>query len=232
MASGVRPRDRTNTRLTCGGSCRKRILPSLSPTRALVLSTFARWLTRPSFAGSRKQVAKAQNIALSSHKGSVAKTTLTVSIANALARPAQKVLIVDADPQRNALALHLPEPETDKLPEESSEQNGEDMLRSALRRVRHRSVLALPRRLAGLTLPAERHDDRARAPREATLGDASSSQRSRRGVVIDSLHGAALRGASSARRAAGCRVRQRTGRDARYFHYGGDSTAGPVAEHR
>jgi chromosome partitioning protein len=44
-------------------------------------------------------------IALANHKGGVCKTTLTLSIADALAREGMSVLVVDMDPQANATRL-------------------------------------------------------------------------------------------------------------------------------
>jgi cellulose biosynthesis protein BcsQ len=42
-----------------------------------------------------------KKIALFNHKGGVGKTTLTVNIADALAKSDKRVLLVDADPQCN-----------------------------------------------------------------------------------------------------------------------------------
>jgi chromosome partitioning protein len=49
--------------------------------------------------------AVAKVIAFANHKGGVAKTTITTSVADALARDGYEVLVVDMDPQANATKL-------------------------------------------------------------------------------------------------------------------------------
>lgn len=50
-------------------------------------------------------------IALFNHKGGVGKTTLTINLANALAKAGKIVLLVVADPQCNLTSLYLDEAE-------------------------------------------------------------------------------------------------------------------------
>ena len=47
----------------------------------------------------------AKTISFANHKGGVAKTTLAVSVSDALARAGYDVLLVDLDPQSNATQL-------------------------------------------------------------------------------------------------------------------------------
>ena len=48
-----------------------------------------------------------KKIALFNHKGGVGKSTLTINIANALAKMGKTVLLVDADPQCNLTSFYL-----------------------------------------------------------------------------------------------------------------------------
>lgn len=66
-----------------------------------------------------------RKLALFNHKGGVGKTTLTISIADALGELGKRVLIVDADPQCNVTAFYLDEKELDEVLGESAEEEGE-----------------------------------------------------------------------------------------------------------
>lgn len=63
-------------------------------------------------------------IALFNHKGGVGKTTLTVNIADALARAGKTVLLVDADPQCNLTSFYLEESALEGLLSDSDGGNG------------------------------------------------------------------------------------------------------------
>jgi cellulose biosynthesis protein BcsQ len=58
-------------------------------------------------------------IALFNHKGGVGKTTLTVNIANAIAKAGKTVLLVDADPQCNLTSFYVEEADLEKILEAS-----------------------------------------------------------------------------------------------------------------
>ena len=55
-------------------------------------------------------------ISIANHKGGVAKTTLTVNLADAMVREGLDVLVVDLDPQANATALLYSAEETPGIP--------------------------------------------------------------------------------------------------------------------
>lgn len=56
-----------------------------------------------------------KKIALFNNKGGVGKTTITVNLANALAKQGQRVLMIDADPQCNLSAFCIEEDELDDI---------------------------------------------------------------------------------------------------------------------
>lgn len=61
----------------------------------------------------------AKSIALFNHKGGVGKTTLTVNLARACGQLGVTTLVADCDPQCNATAFYLTEPQVDQLLDES-----------------------------------------------------------------------------------------------------------------
>jgi cellulose biosynthesis protein BcsQ len=76
-----------------------------------------------------------KKIALFNHKGGVGKTTLTVNIADALAKSGKRVLLVDADPQCNLTAFYLKESDLEKLLEDSDDNGAGKTLWSAVKPV-------------------------------------------------------------------------------------------------
>jgi hypothetical protein len=56
-----------------------------------------------------------KKLALFNHKGGIGRTTLTVNIADALARAGKTVLVVDADPQCSITSFYLEEPDLERL---------------------------------------------------------------------------------------------------------------------
>lgn len=76
-----------------------------------------------------------KKIALFNHKGGVGKTTLTVNIANAIAKMNKNVLLVDADPQCNLTSFYLEERDLENLLEESDEDGVGQTLWSAVKPV-------------------------------------------------------------------------------------------------
>jgi len=77
---------------------------------------------------------KAVRLALFNHKGGVGKTTLTVNIADALARQGSRILLVDSDPQCNLTSYYLPDNRVDRLLTDSDGEKGRTLW-SALRPV-------------------------------------------------------------------------------------------------
>ena len=71
---------------------------------------------------------KLTKIALFNNKGGVGKTTITVNLANALAKQGKRVLMVDADPQCNLSAFCLEEAELDQILAKSEEGSGSTTL--------------------------------------------------------------------------------------------------------
>lgn len=63
-------------------------------------------------------------IALFNHKGGVGKTTLTINIADALAKAGKKVLLVDADPQCNLTSFYLEEADLERMLGDSDDDEG------------------------------------------------------------------------------------------------------------
>jgi cellulose biosynthesis protein BcsQ len=76
-----------------------------------------------------------RKIALFNHKGGVGKTTLTVNIAESLAKSGKKVLLVDADPQCNLTSFYMDEPVLEKLLEKSDAIPGGETIWSAIKPV-------------------------------------------------------------------------------------------------
>jgi cellulose biosynthesis protein BcsQ len=78
-------------------------------------------------------------LTLFNHKGGVGKTTLTVNLADALAREGMTVLLIDTDPQCNLSAFYLPEDDLDQLLGESGdgadENSGDGTIWSAMKPV-------------------------------------------------------------------------------------------------
>lgn len=78
-----------------------------------------------------------RKITIFNHKGGVGKTTLVVNLADALADMGHRVLVVDADPQCNLSAFHLPEDQLDHFlgESETEEAKGFNTLWAGLRPV-------------------------------------------------------------------------------------------------
>lgn len=76
-----------------------------------------------------------KKIALFNHKGGVGRTTLTVNIADALARAGKTVLVVDADPQCSITSFYLEEPDLERLLRRSDKDGARATLWSAVKPV-------------------------------------------------------------------------------------------------
>ncbi len=83
----------------------------------------------------RPRAARPKKIALFNHKGGVGKTTLTINIADALAKAGKTVLLVDADPQCNLTSFYLDEPDLERLLGGSDDEANGETLWSAVKPV-------------------------------------------------------------------------------------------------
>ena len=78
---------------------------------------------------------KTKKISLFNHKGGVGKTTLTINIADELARAGKTVLLVDADPQCNLTSFYLEESYIEGLLSDSDENGAGETLWSGVKPV-------------------------------------------------------------------------------------------------
>lgn len=68
---------------------------------------------------------KSKRFVIFNHKGGVGKTTLTVNIANALAKKGKRILLVDSDPQCNLTSYLVTEDVVDDLLDNSDNEDGQ-----------------------------------------------------------------------------------------------------------